>query len=158
MMNCYCSLMQYCDTVVLLPASVQRLCQVSRSSHLQHCAALLATRNADNQLPGRAFLRQEAFPCCWKRKQDVYPGRRGFYSAEPGCGGPGGDVSRLLGEREALAGPEGVHPPEQERVRARAAGPTARSVHGVGQQRLPRLQVRGEQNLFPPLPCYIVLF
>lgn len=75
-------------------------------------------------------------------EQDVYPGRGRFYPTKPSPGRPGGDVPRLLGEREALGAPEGVHPAEHQRLPAAAARPAARPVHGVGEQRLPRLSVR----------------
>lgn len=122
---------------------MQGVFQVSCSSRLHRCVALFKTRRPQKRLPSLASQKKEvAFVDSAGEKQDVYPGRGRFYPTKPSPGRQGGDASRLLGEREALGAPEGVHPAEHQRLPAAAARPAARPVHGVGEQRLPRLSVR----------------
>lgn len=82
-----------------------------------------------------------AFVVLAEGERDVFPGRSGFYPAKPSCGRAGGELQRLLGERQALGAQAGVHPAELEWLWRLAAGPPALPLNGVGQQRLPRLPV-----------------
>lgn len=68
-----------------------------------------------------------------------------LHRTEPAVVGLHRDVSRRLRERQALEVQEGVFIQKHLKLRGGASrGPPARAVHGVGQPRVPGLQVRGQ--------------
>ncbi len=77
-----------------------------------------------------------------RRPQNVGHGRGGFHRTEQGAVGFSRHVSQHFRERETLDEQEGVYIPKHQRLRRPSPGSAARAVYGVGEPRVPGLQVR----------------